>query len=161
VGDPHTLPRAVWPGMGELVPEIRSHGIVPSRAGSAHRRCIVADDSSRTSTSNTQRARPTCSMPVSSGNGVAGDRPIDRRSGRGPLLDSNYHRGGGPIMTQDDEPQGPKPFHVPDALGHALAWGAPLSIVDQDGALPPTTRDGSRRRSSILRRLRMWISRRR
>jgi hypothetical protein len=64
-------------------------------------------------------------------------------------------------MTQDDEPQGPKPFHVPDALGHALAWGAPLSIVNQDGAVPDTTRDGSRRRSSILRRLRTWISRRR
>jgi hypothetical protein len=65
-------------------------------------------------------------------------------------------------MTQGDEPQGPKPFHVPAVLGHALAWGAPLSIVDDqhDGAPPPAGRDGSRR-PATMRRLRGWIGRRR
>jgi hypothetical protein len=64
-------------------------------------------------------------------------------------------------MTQGEEPQGPKRFHVPAALGHALAWGAPLSIVDdQHGAPAPAGRDGPSR-PAMLRRLRGWIGRRR
>jgi hypothetical protein len=57
---------------------------------------------------------------------------------------------------EDEEPQRP----IEASLAQALAWGAPMWILDQDG--PPPAPDGqAANTSSMIRRIRGWIRRRR
>jgi hypothetical protein len=56
---------------------------------------------------------------------------------------------------EDEEPRRP----IEASLAQALAWGAPMWILDQDGPPPaPGRRDA--RTSSMIRRIRSWIRRR-
>jgi hypothetical protein len=55
----------------------------------------------------------------------------------------------------DEEPQRP----IEASLAQALAWGAPMWILDQDG--PPPLPDGhSGRTLAVFRHLGAWIRRR-
>ena len=55
---------------------------------------------------------------------------------------------------EDKEPQRP----IEASLAHALAWGAPLWILDQDGPPPAPDRQVGHT-SSVIRRIRIWITR--
>jgi len=55
---------------------------------------------------------------------------------------------------EDEEPQRP----IEASLAQALAWGAPIWILDQDGPPPPDGHGG--RASSVLGRIGAWIRRR-
>ncbi|KMO83810.1 hypothetical protein [Mycolicibacterium chlorophenolicum] len=60
-------------------------------------------------------------------------------------------------MDIDDEPPR-RPIEA--NLAQALAWGAPLWILDKDGP-PPQEPRGESRCAPILARIRSWIYRRR
>jgi hypothetical protein len=58
------------------------------------------------------------------------------------------------MPMEGEEPQ----RHIEASLAQALAWGAPMWILDQDG--PPTAPDRpDAHTSSIIRRIRGWIGR--
>jgi hypothetical protein len=56
---------------------------------------------------------------------------------------------------EDEEPQ----RRIEASLAQALAWGAPMWILDQDGPPPAPDRRAARTSSMILR-IRSWIRRR-
>ena len=56
---------------------------------------------------------------------------------------------------EDEEPQ----RHIEASLAQALAWGAPMWILDHDGPPPAPDRQAART-SSMIRRIRSWLSRR-
>jgi hypothetical protein len=55
-------------------------------------------------------------------------------------------------VVEDEEPQRP----IEASLAQALAWGAPMWILDQDGP-PPVPDRQAVRTSSMSRRIRNWI----
>jgi hypothetical protein len=57
--------------------------------------------------------------------------------------------------VEDEEPQRP----IEASLAHALAWGAPMWILDQDGPPPAPDRQEANT-SSMIRRIRRWMTRR-
>jgi hypothetical protein len=57
-------------------------------------------------------------------------------------------------LVEDEEPQRP----IEASLAQALAWGAPMWILDQDGPPAATDRQADRT-SSAIRRIRTWIMR--
>jgi hypothetical protein len=57
--------------------------------------------------------------------------------------------------VEDEEPQRP----IEASLAHAVAWGAPMWILDQDGPPPAPDRQAAGR-SSLIGRIRIWIRRR-
>jgi hypothetical protein len=57
--------------------------------------------------------------------------------------------------VEDEEPQRP----IEASLAHALAWGAPMWILDQDGPPPAPARQEANT-SLMIRRIRRWITRR-
>jgi hypothetical protein len=60
-------------------------------------------------------------------------------------------------MDIDDEP---KRRPIEASLAQALAWGAPMWILDQDGP-PPPTKDSEPRRPRLMRRIYRWFRRER
>jgi hypothetical protein len=60
-------------------------------------------------------------------------------------------------MGTDDEPER-RPIEA--SLAQALAWGAPMWILDQDGP-PRPTKDGEPRRSRFMPRIYRWFRRQR
>ena len=61
---------------------------------------------------------------------------------------------------EDEEPRRP----IEASLAQALAWGAPMWILDQDGPPPAPDRQAPDRQagaaSSMIRRIRSWLRRR-
>jgi hypothetical protein len=53
---------------------------------------------------------------------------------------------------EDEEPH----RHIEASLAQALAWGAPMWILDQDGPPPAPDRQAARA-SSMIRRIRSWV----
>jgi hypothetical protein len=58
-------------------------------------------------------------------------------------------------VVEDEEPQRP----IEASLAQALAWGAPMWILDQDGPTPAPDRQAAGI-SSMIDRIRSWIRRR-
>jgi hypothetical protein len=58
-------------------------------------------------------------------------------------------------VVEDEEPQRP----IEASLAQALAWGAPMWILDQDGPPPAPDRQAASP-SSMIGRIRRWIRRR-
>jgi len=56
---------------------------------------------------------------------------------------------------EDEEPRRP----IEASLAQALAWGAPMWILDQDGPPPASDRQAAAT-SSMIRRIRSWLTRR-